>query len=133
MVFRVRSKSFVLLMAVIIALPGCNSLNPLCGSSRPTPALSSISPTTVAYSDVQKTFGLNFAGSHFVASSVGVIDSVQLATDVTSSTTLQATVGPADISAPGTFQVWVYTPAGNSGNLGCSSGGNSSKATLTVN
>jgi len=88
---------------------------------------------TVPYSQVQSTFTLDLSGSHFVAASVGVIDNVQLPTDVTSSTTLKATVGPADISAPGKFEVWVYTPAGNSGDLGCSSGGNSSKATLTVN
>jgi len=130
---RLHTTSFVVLGAVILALPACNTLNPLCGSSRPSPVLSAISPTTVSYSDVQNTFTLNATGSRFVASSVAVIDSVQLATDVTSSTILKATVGPTDIKAPGTFQVWVYTPAGNSGNLGCSSGGNSSKTTLTVN
>jgi hypothetical protein len=133
MVLRVGKNTVVVLTAVVLALPACNSINPLCGSSRPAPVLSSITPTTVSYSDVQGTFSLSVAGSHFVASSVGVINSVQLATDVTSSTTLKATVGPADISAPGTFQVWVFTPAGNSSDLGCSSGGNSSKATLTVN
>jgi hypothetical protein len=133
MLLRLPKNFVVALMALILALPACNSINPLCGSSRPTPVLSSISPTAVSYSDVQKTFTLSVAGSHFVASSVGVINTIQLATDVTSSTTLNATVGPGDISAPGTFQVWVYTPAGDSGNLGCSSGGNSSKATLTVN
>src|SRR3974390_854674 len=110
MVHRVRKNTVVVLMAVVLVLPACNSINPLCGSSRPAPVLSSISPTTVSYSDVQDTFSLSVAGSHFVASSVGVINSVQLATDVTSSTTLMATVGPADISAPGKFQVWVFTP-----------------------
>ena len=132
MVLRARTNWCVVLMAVILVLPGCNAINPLCGSSRPTPVLSSINPMAVPYSQVQSTFTLDLSGSHFVAASVGVIDNVQLATDVTSSTTLKATVGPADISAPGKFQVWVYTPVGNSGDLGCSSGGNSSKATLTV-
>ena len=124
--------SLVLLFLAVTTLPGCNAINPLCGSARPAPVLTSISPASVPFSDVQATFALSAAGSHFVASSVLVINQLQLATDVTSSTTLKASVGPADISAPGTYQVWVYTPAGDSGNVGCSSGGNSSKATLTV-
>jgi hypothetical protein len=37
------------------------------------------------------------------------------------------------IPAPGSFEVVVKTPAGNSGDLGCSSGGTSSAQTLTVN
>jgi len=36
------------------------------------------------------------------------------------------------IPAPGTFNVMVQTPAGNSGSLGCSSGGKSGTLTLTV-
>jgi hypothetical protein len=37
------------------------------------------------------------------------------------------------IPAPGSFNVAVQTPAGNTGNLGCSSGGTSSVRILTVN
>jgi hypothetical protein len=37
------------------------------------------------------------------------------------------------IAGPGSFKVVVQTPAGNSGNLGCSSGGTSSTQLLTVN
>jgi hypothetical protein len=37
------------------------------------------------------------------------------------------------IPAPGPFKVEVKTPSGNSGNLGCSSGGTSGTQTLTVN
>jgi hypothetical protein len=37
------------------------------------------------------------------------------------------------IPAPGGFNIAVQTPAGNSGNLGCSSGGTSSVRILTVN
>jgi hypothetical protein len=37
------------------------------------------------------------------------------------------------IPATGSFNVLVQTPAGNSGNLGCSSGGNSKDEVLTVN
>jgi hypothetical protein len=119
-------------MGLMIPLTGCNAINPVCRSARPTPVLSSIDPTSVSYTDVQNTFTLNLAGSRFVASTVAVIDTVQLATVVTSSTTLTATVGTAAIKSPGTVQVWAFTPAGNSGDLGCSSGGNSSRASLTV-
>jgi len=52
----------------------------------------------VSHSDVEQTITLNVAGNRFVASSVAVIDSVQLATVVTSSTTMTATVGPTDIN-----------------------------------
>ena len=34
-------------LAVLLLLPGCNALNPLCGSARPVPSLKSISPATV--------------------------------------------------------------------------------------
>jgi hypothetical protein len=124
--------SVVILVGTIVPLSGCNAINPVCRSARPSPVLTSIDPTSVSYSDVQQTFTLNIAGSRFVASSVAVIDSVQLATVVTSSTTMTATVGPTDIKSPGTVQVWVFTPAGNTGDLGCSSGGNSSKTSLIV-
>jgi len=122
----------MILSGGLLALIGCNALNPVCQSARPSPVLTSIDPTSVSYSDVQKTFTLNIVGSRFVASSVAVIDTVQLATVVTSSTTMTATVGPTDIKSLGTVQVWVFTPAGNTGDLGCSSGGNSSKTSLTV-
>jgi hypothetical protein len=133
MAFRILRRSMIILAGSILLLSGCNAINPACGSARPSPVLTSIDPTSVSFADVQKTFTLNVAGSRFVASSVAVIDTVQLATVVTSSTTMTATVGPTDIKAPGTVQVWVFTPAGNSGDLGCSSGGNSSKTSLTVN
>lgn len=120
------------LLLTILALPGCSAINPLCNSSRPAPVLTSINPTSVTEAEVKATFVLNVTGSHFVGASVVVINNVQVASDVTSSTTIKATVGPASISGTGTFDVWVNTPAGNSGNLGCDSGGNSSKATLKV-
>jgi IPT/TIG domain-containing protein len=125
-------RSLVLVILASLALPGCSAINPLCGSSRPSPVLTSIKPTTVTDAQVQATFTLNLTGSHFVAASIVKINNVQVATNVTSSTTIKATVGPATISGPGSFNVWVSTPAGNSGNLGCDSGGNSSQAALTV-
>jgi hypothetical protein len=115
-----------------LGLPGCSAINPLCGSSRPSPVLTSINPTTVTLAEVHGNFLLDVNGSHFVGASVVVINKGQVASDVSSSTLIKATVGPANITAAGTYQVWVNTPSGNSGNLGCDSGGNSSQATLTV-
>ncbi len=122
----------IALPLAILAIPGCSSIDPLCGSSRPVPALSSISPTSVTEAQVKDTFTLNAKGTQFVAASVVVVNKIQVATDVTSSTTIKATVGPADLHGAGTFSVWVNTPAGNSGDLGCSSGGSSGQTTLTV-
>jgi hypothetical protein len=124
--------SLVLLIIAAVGLPGCSAINPLCGSSRPTPVLTSISPTIATEAEVQSTFTLNLAGSHFVGASVVEINNVQVTTDVTTSSTIKATVGPASISGTGLYKVWVSTPAGNSANLGCDSGGTSSQASLTV-
>lgn len=124
---------FGLLILAVMFLPGCNALNPLCGSSRPSPVMTSISPFAVTEAQVQQTFQLTVTGSHFVASSMVVVNGVQVATAVPSSTTLTATVSSASIPSAGTYKVYVSTPAGNSGDLGCSSGGNSSSVTLTVN
>jgi hypothetical protein len=121
-----------LVVAGAWALPGCSAINPLCGSSRPVPVLTSISPTTVTEADVLGTFILNIKGSNFVSSSVVVINKAQIASDVTSATTIKASVGPATLKSAGIYNVWVNTPAGNSGDLGCDSGGSSSQTTLTV-
>lgn len=116
----------------LFAWPGCSSINPLCGSARPVPALASINPTSVTAGEAQGTFLLKVTGSNFVSSSVVVINKVQIATNVTSSSTITATVQSGDLNGAGSYGVWVNTPAGNSGDLGCSSGGSSSQATLTV-
>jgi hypothetical protein len=71
-------------------------------------------------------------GSHFVSSSVVVINGTTLSTLATSSQQLQTTITTALISGPGTASVKVNTPSGNSGNLGCTSGGTSSALTLTI-
>jgi len=129
---RFAARSIALPLLAVLTLPGCSAINPLCSSTRPVPALTSIAPTSVTEAQVKGTFILNLTGSHFVGASVVVINKVQVTTDVTSSTTIKATVGPADVGAAGAYGVWVNTPAGNSGNLGCSSGGSSGQATLTV-
>ena len=56
-----------------------------------------------------------------------------LATTVKSSSQLTVTIHSSMIPAPGSFNITVQTPAGNTGSLGCSSGGTSSVRILTVN
>ena len=123
------------LLVVVLALlflPGCNALNPLCGSSRPAPVIGSLSPNTLTFAQVQGGFLLTVNGSDFVASSVVVINGKTLTTTVQSSKLLQVTITTDVISGPGTANVTVNTPSGNSGDLGCTSGGTSSALTLTI-
>jgi hypothetical protein len=120
-------------LAVLLLLPGCNSLNPLCGSARPAPVLNSISPTTMVFSELPPSFILTATGSHFVSASVVVFNGVSLATAVISSSELAVTITSAMIPASGSFNVVVQTPGGTTGDLGCSSGGTSRGQVLTVN
>jgi hypothetical protein len=121
------------LLAVLLFLPGCNALNPLCGSARAVPILTSISPSTIVFSQLPPSFVLTATGSQFVSSSVVVLNGATLATAVNSSSQVTVSITSSMISAPGSFNVDVQTPAGNTGNLGCSSGGTSSVRVLTVN
>jgi IPT/TIG domain len=123
----------IVLLAVVSFVPACNSLNPLCSSARPAPVLKSISPTTMTFSQLPPSFTLTATGSSFVSSSVVVFNGANLPTTVVSSSQLTVAVTPAMIPAAGSFPVSVNTPAGTSGDLGCSSGGTSSSQTLTVN
>ena len=120
------------LALAVLFLPGCNALNPLCGSARPTPVISSLSPNTLTLAQVQAGFLLTVNGSDFVASSDVVINGKTLSTTVPSSHQLQVTITTDVISASGTANVTVNTPSGNSGDLGCTSGGTSSALTLTI-
>jgi hypothetical protein len=61
-----------------------------------------------------------------------VVNGTALNTTVASSTQLKFTITTAVISAPGTATVTVNTPGGNSGSLGCTSGGTSRALVLTV-
>jgi hypothetical protein len=81
---------------------------------------------------VQQGFLLTVNGSQFVSSSVVEINGTKLATLATSSQQLQATVTSAVIPAAGTASVTVNTPSGNSGDLGCTSGGTSQPLVLTI-
>jgi hypothetical protein len=120
-------------LAVLLLLPGCNALNPLCGSARPVPSLKSISPATVVLAQLPPSFVMTATGSRFVSSSVVVFNGAALATTVISSFELRVNITSSMVAAPGSFKVIVQTPAGNTGNLGCSSGGTSGVQTLTVN
>ena len=120
------------LLPLLVLLPGCNSINPLCGSARPLPVLSSVSPTTIAFSQLPATFSLTLTGSQFVSSSVVVFNGTTVPTTINSESQLTATVTSSLIAGPGSYSVQVQTPAGNSGDIGCSSGGNSATLTLTV-
>jgi hypothetical protein len=120
------------LVLALFMLQGCNTLNPFCGSARPSPTIRSLSPSTVTFTEVQQGFLLTVNGSHFVSSSVVVANGTTLSTLATSSQQLQATITTAVISAPGTASVKVNTPSGNSSDLGCTSGGTSKALVLTI-
>jgi hypothetical protein len=119
-------------LLALLVFQGCNSLNPLCGSARPTPIIASLSATTITFAQVQQGFVLTVYGSQFVSSSVVVINGTALSTSVTSSQQLEATITTAVVPAPGTANVTVNTPSGTSGDLGCTSGGTSHALTLTI-
>ena len=129
------SRTVVLSLAVLLALlffPGCNATNPLCGSSRPAPLIGSLSPSTMDFAQVQQGAVLIVDGSQFVSSSVVVVNGETLSTTVTSSKQLKVTITTGLISGPGAVNVFVQTPGGNSGDLGCASGGKSSVLVLTI-
>ena len=125
-------RSLSALLLAMLVFQACNALNPACGSARPAPIIGSLSASTITLAEVQQGFVLTVNGSQFVSSSVGVINGTTLSTLVTSSTQLQVTITTALISAPGTASVTVNTPSGNSGDLGCTSGGTSSALVLTI-
>jgi hypothetical protein len=131
------SRTSVLSVAALLALvfhPGCNNaLNPLCGSSRPAPLIGSLAPSTMSFAQVQQGTSLIVNGSQFAPSSEVVINGKTLGATVISAQQLSVMITTSLISAPGSVKVTVHTPGGNSGDLGCSSGGDSSALLLTIN
>ena len=128
-----RVLSIVAVLSLLL-LPGCNNvLNPLCGSARPAPLIGSLSPSTMTVADLQQGSMLVVSGSHFVSSTELLINSVPLSATVVNDTQLKIKLTTAVISGPGAVQVAVQTPSGNSGEVGCTSGGKSSVLVLTVN
>ncbi len=131
---RICGLSLAALLALLF-LPGCgnNTLNPLCGSARPAPLIGSLSPSTMTFAEVQQGDTLTVNGSHFVAASQVVINTTPLSATVVSDQQLTVKLSSDVISGPGSVNVTVHTPSGNSGDLGCTSGGTSSALVLTVN
>jgi hypothetical protein len=123
-----------LLVVGTLMLSGCsNTLNPLCGSARPVPVIGSLSPNTVNFSDVQQGITLTVNGSQFVSSTQVVINTTPLAATVVNSQQMKVKVSADVIAGPGQVKVMAQTPSGNTGDLGCTSGGTSSALMLTVN
>jgi len=127
------SRLWIVALVPLTLLSGCNNtLNPLCGSARPSPLVASLSPSTVTFSDVQNGVLLSINGSQFVPASEIVINGKTLAATATSAQQLQVMLTASVISGPGAASVKVVTPSGNTSDVGCSSGGTSSVLTLTV-
>ncbi|HZQ95976.1 MAG TPA: IPT/TIG domain-containing protein [Candidatus Sulfotelmatobacter sp.] len=125
-----------LLMLVVLAfsLVGCNNtLNPLCGSARPAPLIGSLAPATVPFTQVQNGTTLTITGSNFVSATEVLVGSTPLSAIILSPTKLTVKLTTGVISGPGQVKIALDTPAGNSADLGCTSGGKSSALMLTVN
>ena len=121
-------------LCLVLFLSGCsNTLNPLCGSARPAPLIGSVSPSSVSFSQVEEGVMLTVSGSNFVSASELVINGKVLGATIVSSQKLTILLTTGVISGPGTVGVTVLTPSGNSGDVGCTSGGQSSTLMLTVN
>jgi hypothetical protein len=127
-----QKNSLFALLFLILFLSGCNALNPLCGSARPKPGLTSLAPNPAILSEVQQGLLLTVNGSHFYSNSIILWNGAALVTTVVSSTQMQTTITMTQISAPGTANIAVHTPSNLSGDLGCDSGGNSKALTFTV-
>ncbi len=122
------------LIALAVSILGCNNtLTPLCSSSRPAPLIGSLSPSAMTVAELQQGETLTINGSNFVSSSEVLINSTPLGATIISPQEMQVTLTTDVISGPGQVKVSVQTPSGNTGDLGCTSGGKSSVLTLTVN
>ena len=115
----------------LAGLPGLQS-HALCGSSRPAPILNSLADTTITFAQVQQGFLLTLNGREFVGSSVVIIDGTTVNAQVLSSTQVSVTITATMISAPESASISVKTPSGNSGYVGCTSGGTSQALVLTI-
>ena len=121
-------------LLALLVLPGCNNtLNPLCGSARPAPVIGSLSPAEVTFAQVQQGVTVTVNGNQFVSASQVMVNTTPIAATVVSAQKLTVKLSTDVISGPGKVKIMVQTPSGNSGDLGCTSGGNSSVLLLTVN
>jgi hypothetical protein len=125
--------SLACLLFALLLVPACNNaLNPFCGNARPLPVIGSLSPSTMSFAQVEQGALLVVNGSNFVSSSLVVINGKTISTTVISKQQLRVAITTGLVSGPGTVNVSVHTPSGNSGDLGCTSGGNSSVLVLTI-
>jgi hypothetical protein len=115
-----------------IVLRRCGALNPLCGTARPKPGLTTLAPNPVALSQVQQGLLLTVNGSHFYLNSIIQWNGAALSTTVISSTQLRTTINTSQISSPGTAKIAVHTPANPAEDLGCDSGGYSKSLIVTI-
>src|SRR5258706_455050 len=129
---RNQKNSLFALLFLILFLSGCNALNPLCGSARPKPGLTSLAPNPATFGEVQQGLLLTVNGSHFYSNSTTLWSGAALVTPVVSSTQMKPRITTPQISAPGPANIAVHTPANLSGDLGCDSGGNSKALTFTI-
>jgi hypothetical protein len=83
--------------------------------------------------EVQQGVVLTVTGSNFVPASEIMVNDKALAAKALSSQQLQVTLTTDAISASGPVNIKVFTPSGNSGDVGCSSGGTSAVLVLSVN
>ncbi len=124
----------VVAVLALFFLAGCNNtLNPLCGSARPVPVIGSLSPSTMTFAQVQQGAVLTVNGNNFVSSSEVVVNTTPLSATVVNAQQLKVKLTTDVITGPGTVKITVRTPSGNTGDLGCTSGGDSSVLLLTVN
>ncbi len=123
----------ILVVTALIAVSCGNGIE--CTGATPIPRLSSVSPMTINSAILPATIALS--GSGFVSWSTVNMNSVSLATSMTDSQHLAATITWQDLSAgnitPGTVQISV-TNAGQiqGGLLGCPNGGTSQLIPIAV-
>ncbi|WP_148210253.1 IPT/TIG domain-containing protein [Candidatus Korobacter versatilis] len=127
-----RLGAMVAVIAAALFFASCSPIDLVCNSARPVPVIATITPSSATFADVQASLTLTVDGSKFVSSSIIELNGAPLATTVVSATRLQATITTTQIAAPGTAKISVHTPSNLSGDLGCTSGGDSASLTLTV-
>jgi hypothetical protein len=113
-------------------LIGCGVPNPFCGSARPVPVLIDLAPNPASFAQVQDGLLLAVNGSDFYPESLILWNGASLSTTAVSGTQLQTTITTTQMPSPGSAQITVQTPPNLSGDLGCSSGGESKPLTFTV-
>jgi hypothetical protein len=103
-----------LALALAAACSGDGGSSP--AAKNPAPAVATIDPDTVVRGSGEAT--ISVGGTSFVAQSVGRFNGADRPTDLVSATALRVHLTAADLSAAGTAQVSVFTPAPGGGASG---------------